>query len=268
VTTITIKDVPQAGEQKIYHDSLKTVLGFDSIYVLYLTGYPSCEIQEYTTICQGEDLQWIGHMAGDNNWSHNLYFNGKAVTAIPTEKAGVFTVRDEMLTQEMIYTNPKTGEQKKIQCDSVHVLTLRVCETYNHQYNTNKVTDYVGMKSNEMLVHFGSMLFVGCDYDWQANAQTEDELRAQYDTIIQLPNVDYWTDSIRGISQCGCDSMHYVNIQICKLKTTTITESIGDNNTTWRFGCNEVDANGRPIHSQPLITGEKFHYYDDGTPVD
>ena len=65
-----------------------------------------------------------------------------------------------------------------------------------------------------------------------------------------------------------CDSMHYVNIQICKLKTTTLTESIGDNNTTWRFGGNEVDANGRPIHSQPLITGEKFHYYDDGTPVD
>ena len=268
VTTINIKDVPQAGEQKVYYDSLKTVLGFDSIYVLYLTGYPSYEIQEDTTICQGEDLQWTGHMAGDNNWGHQLYFNGMPVTSIPTNRAGVFTVRDEMLTQEMIYTNPKTGEQKKIQCDSVHILTLRVCETYNHQYNTNKVMDYVGMKSNELLVHFGSMLFVGCDYDWQSSAQTKDELRAQYDTIIQLPNVDYWTDSIRGVSQCGCDSMHYVNIQICKLKTTTLTESIGDNNTTWRFGGNEVDANGRPIHSQPLITGEKFHYYDDGTPVD
>ena len=100
VTTINIKDVPQAGEQKVYYDSLKTVLGFDSIYVLYLTGYPSYEIQEDTTICQGEDLQWTGHMAGDNNWGHQLYFNGMPVTSIPTNRAGVFTVRDEMLTQE------------------------------------------------------------------------------------------------------------------------------------------------------------------------
>lgn len=44
-------------------------------------------------------------------------------------------------------------------------------------------------------------------------------------------------------------------------------DSIGDNDTTWFFG-GEVGINGRGAHTLPLITGERFHRYDDGTPVD
>ncbi len=271
-TLKTIYDLPKPGESKEYFDSLQTtspVKGLDSIYVLYLAGYPNYEITESMTICQGEEFIWNGHMSDNNGIAHNLYFNGMPTTIIPTEKPGIFTVRDEMLTHEVIYTNPKTGEQKKIQCDSVHILTLNVCKTYNHQYNTEEVTDFVGMKSNELLPYFNDRwLFVGSDYDWSQSPYTEEELRAQYDTLIKLSNEELWIDSIRGVSQCGCDSMHYVNIHMCKLKLTTITKSIGDNDTTWYFGGDELDIHGNPIHTQPLITGEKFHYYDDGTPVD
>lgn len=267
--TVILTDLPEAGEQWVYYDSMQTVLGFDSIYVRYLTGYPSYEYIESTTICQGEEYVWNGHMEGDNGWLHNLTINGQPITSIPTNKAGVFTVRDEMKTHEMIFINPKTGEEKNIHCDSIHTLTLHICKTYNHLYNTEEVTDYVDMKSNEMMTHFDDkMLFVGCDYDWQQSPYTEAELRAQYEKVVLLPEVDYWLDSVSTISQCGCDSNHYVNIHICKLRRTTLLDSIGDNNTTWQFGGNELDANGNPIHTQPLVTGEMFHYYDDGTPVD
>ena len=272
VILTTITDLPLPGKTRIYRDSLKTtfpVPGLDSVHVLYLTGYPYYEIVESTTICQGEEFIWTGHMQGDNGWAHNLYMNGEPITAIPTDSAGVFTLRDEMKTHEMLFTNPKTGEQKKIQCDSVHVLTLTICKTYNYLYNTAEVTDSTSIKSNEMMAYFDDkILFVGCDYDWQSSLNTLDELRAQYDKVVVLNDVENWLDSVQGSSQCGCDSMHYVYIHICKLKTTTLKESIGDNNTTWQFGGDELDENGNRIHTHPLITGEKFHYYDDGTPVD
>lgn len=271
-TLKTIQDLPLPGETREYFDSMKTtfpVSGLDSIYVLYLTGYQDYIIEENADVCQGEEFIWSGHMPGDNGLEHNLYFQGKSVTVIPTEKSGVFIVRDEMKTSGTIYTNPQTGQQKTIQCDSVHVLTLNVCKTYNHIYNTTEVTDYADMKSNELLPYFSNRwVFVGCDYDWQQSPYTEAELNAQYEKVIKLKDVEFWLDSIPGVSQCGCDSMHYVNIHICKLKTTTLTESIGDNNTTWQFGGNELDADGNPVHTQPLITGEYFHYYEDGTPVD
>ena len=74
-----------------------------------------------------------------------------------------------------------------------------------------------------------------------------DELRAQYDKVVVLQDVENWLDSVQGSSQCSCDSMHYVYIHICKLKTTTLKESIGDNNTTWQFGGDELDENGKAL---------------------
>lgn len=235
-TTIYIADLPEAYETRVYYDSLKTELDYDSIYVLYLTAYPSYEYTDNGEICQGETFDWIGHYS------------------IPTTSHGTMTLVDSIKT-DTIYTNPKTGEVKRMRCDSVWILTLTVHPTYNDRYE--ELTDRHPMASNDTISHFvhPHILFVGYDFDSVAAGVTHADLEQRYDSVVYLSREEgnFHRDSVRGTSKFGCDSVHYVNISICEVKFTQLVDSIGDNDTTWHFGGNA------PQHSLPLVTGYTFH---------
>lgn len=264
-TVIPITDLPEAYKERMYYDSLLTELGFDSIYVLRLTGYPHYDYDEPDEICQGEVYNWPGHMPTDNAVVHRLFVDGEPITVIPTDAYGQIQVVDSMLT-DTIFTNPKTGEVKRLRCDSVWTLNLTIHETYNSRYVA--LTDYVPLSSNDTLSHFDQphVLFVGYDFDFEAAGVTKADFEQQFDTVvyIQPTGDETWRDSVVNRSQYNCDSVHYIEIHICEIAFTQIRDTIADNDSTWFFG--GETAYGE--HTLPLVTGHKFHYYDDGTPVD
>jgi len=269
-TTIYITDLPTAYDEKIYYDSLETAMGYDSIYVLRLTAYPSYSYTDAGRICQGETYIWNDHMPeSSSSVVHKLYVKGKEVTKIPTDVYGIIEVVDSMKT-DTIYTNPETGVVKPMHCDSVWTLTLTIDPTYNDRYV--ELTDYVSMASNDTVSHFTQpkTLFVGYDFDYNAAGTSTGELEQLYNNHVVYIDRSEGTrhrDSVGNTSQYGCDSVHYVQISICEMKFTQLYDSIGDNDTIWHFG-GEVGTINRGAHTQPYITGYEFHKYDDGTPVD
>ena len=270
-TVIYITDLPEPYQERFYYDSLKTAMLYDSIYVLRLTAYPNYDKTDADEVCQGEVYNWEGHMPtpplGGGNTTyipHHLYIDGQEVHEIPTDQYGVILVTDSMKT-DTIYTDPKTGAVKPVHCDSVHVLTLTIHPTYNDRYV--ELTDPASMTSNGTLVHFTEpqTLFVGYDFDYEAAGVTKAELEQQYARVVYLKpeEGDFHRDSVTNPSQFGCDSTHYVDIHICEISFVELHDSIADNDSTWFFG-GETEYGE---HTLPLVTGYKFHKYDDGTPV-
>ncbi len=266
-TVIPITDLPEAYQERIYYDSLLTELDFDSIYVLRLTGYPHYDYDEPDEICQGDIYRWPGHMPTDNAVVHRLFVDGKPITEIPTDSFGLIQVVDSMLT-DTIFRNPKTGEVKQMHCDSVWTLNLTIHETYNDRYVLR--SDTFPMSSNDTLSYFNQphVLFVGYDFDFEAAGVTKEDFKQQFDTVvyIQPTGDETWRDSVINRSQYNCDSVHYIVIHICEITFTQLRDTIADNDTTWFFG-GETEY-GK--HTLPLVTGHKFHYYDDACtiPVD
>ena len=264
-TVIPITDLPAQYEERIYYDSLLTDYGYDSIYVLRLTGYPHYDYDEPDEICQGEVYNWPGHMPLENGVVHRLFVDGQPITEIPTDAYGDIQVVDSMLT-DTVFTNPKTGEIKHIRCDSVWTLNLTIHETYNSHYVA--LTDYLSMSSNDTLSHFDQprVLFVGYDFDFEAAGVTREDFEQQFDTVVYVRRTgdETWRDSVVNRSQYNCDSVHYIEIHICEITFTQIRDTIADNDSTWFFG-GETEFGA---HTLPLVTGHKFHFYDDGTPVD
>jgi len=248
-TTIYITDLPLPHDTLTYYDSLITTMGFDSIYVLRLTGYQNYNYSEPGEVCQGQPYTWAGHTS----------------VSIPTDQYGTFDIVDHLHTTE-IYTNPKTGQTKEMKCDSIWTLHLTIHPTYNDRYE--ELTDYRSMSSNSMIVHFTQpqTLFVGYDFDYAAAGTSKAELEEQYDRVVYIRQTgdEKWRDSVVNTSIYGCDSVHYVQIAICEIKFTQFADSIADNDTIWSFGGETAFGE----HTLPLVTGERFHYYDDGTPVD
>ena len=273
-TTIYINDLPAPYAQQYYYDSLLTELGYDSIYVRVLTTYPTYDYTDNDEVCQGEPYVWNEHMPimvyptgqpGSLPVEHRLFKDGQPITEIPTDQYGIIFVTDSMRT-DTIFTDPRTGLVKPMHCDSVHVLTLTIHPTYNDRYVER--LDPVGMSSNDTISHFDQphVLFVGYDFDYAAANITQAELEQQYDTVVYLHATGHevWRDSVVNTSQYGCDSVHYVDITICEIRFTQVYDSIADNDSTWFFGGETAYG----AHTLPLVTGEKFHTYDDGTPVD
>ncbi|MBR1472858.1 MAG: IgGFc-binding protein [Paludibacteraceae bacterium] len=267
-TIIEITDLPAAHETRTYYDSLKTALNYDSIYVLRLTGYESHEFQSGDEVCQGDEYLWTDHMPTPTGVEHRLFYNGRPITEIPTGQHGIIQITDSMLTNAVDFVNPKTGAVKPIRCDSVWTLSLTIHPTYNNRYVD--LTDPVSMASNDTVSHFTQprTLFVGYDFDFDAAGTSPAELAQNYERVVYIDRSEGTShyDSVVNRSQYGCDSVHYVQINICEVKFTIKRDSIGDNYPAeaWSFGGNTA---GRR-HTQELLTAELFHSYDNGAPVD
>lgn len=246
--TIYIDDVPEAGQTRWYYDSLKTVLNFDSIYNLRLTGYPTKYNSETATVCQGDRFVWDGHsdMHGKNAYLYLVDESGVVKEKIDTTTFndrislldGHYTVRDSLLT-DTIFTDPR-GNSKKMHCDSIWELELDVTPTYTYQYNYDKVLFSEDLCSNETLL-WNNRLWVGYDYDHTAHPIEPASASTPYDSIIYIPrdSVTSFYDSVpypMGTRNYRCDSINYVQISISKYVTTWVKEVLGDNNKKWYFG--------------------------------
>lgn len=82
-----------------YYDSLTTVMGYDSIFVLDLRALPTYHYFDYDTVCQYTPYVWEGH-----------------IVPITTDKSGTF-----------IYTDSLHTEQG---CDSVWTLSITLTPAY------------------------------------------------------------------------------------------------------------------------------------------
>jgi len=268
-----ITDVPAAGESRFYYDSTKTVLHFDSIHVIELTGFPTKYNHMVDEVCQGEEYIWAGH-PGQRTSLYKI--TGDKATEITTEdftkqitqEYGTYLIRDSVVTDTLFY-NKKTKKTEPVHCDSIWELTLTVHPTYSWKYNT--ITQDRSLCSNETVL-WEHRLFVGYDYDQEAHPIAPASGTTAYDSIVYITramttdNYRLFHDSIRPTADgtmFGCDSTMFVNIHISPYRYQLIVDHIGDNNTTWSFG-------GQPTSTLPLVTREDSMptasiHYDDAT---
>ena len=242
-----ITNVPIAGDTAWYSYDLKTSLGFDSIYNLCLTGFPTKYNKEKATVCQGDRFVWEEHsdMFGKNAYIYLVDATG-ATKKIDTttfndtisRQFGPYLVRDSLHT-DTLFTDP-FGNTKPMECDSIWELELYVSPTYTYQYNYDKVLFDKDLCSNETLL-WNNRLFVGYDYDHAAHPLTPASSSTPYDSIVYIPRDSAYSyyDSVPyplGTHNYRCDSINYLQITISKFDTTHVREVLGDNNKTWYFG--------------------------------
>ena len=279
-TTIT-QNIPGAGETIEHYAHYKTVMGFDSIYTLILTGFPTKYNGKPTTPvrtpstdewCQGEPYTWAGHpgqkdylyIVADDGTTTAVHKNNFAKTI--TQKDSTYLIRDSMLTDTVFY-NKKTKLLERVQCDSIWELKLTVHPTYNSKYHTITKDQY--LCSNETLL-WEHRLFVGYDYDEVAHPIPPADGSTVYDSIVRIKlnmttdNGRLFYDSIRPSidgTKFGCDSARFVNIHISPSKFKPLVHHIGDNDSIWKFGGEPTSTLAR-VTREDLVPSASIDYSD------
>ncbi|MBQ4507791.1 MAG: hypothetical protein II970_02720 [Paludibacteraceae bacterium] len=239
----------EVGETIFRSDPYKTVLGFDSVFVLCLTGMPAYNKEYSDTVCQADmDYIWTGHDAAE----HNMYIGGKRIEGISARDSGWVVVTDSLKTLAL-FEDPHGINSRQTACDSIWTLRLYVSPTYNGQFNKKDVTDADNLCSNETFL-WERALYVGPDYN-ESVSPLQDKT-AEYDTLIRLTPAELARgmryDTIFGQTRLGCDSLRFLELTLHSAPFVMLRDTIGDNNTTWEFG------RGTCEH----ITGSMFHVGD------
>ena len=243
--------LPQVTEptEVFFYDSLKTkwpVIGLDSIYTLSLTVFPSYSLDTAVAVCQD-----------------SLGFDWPRHRVVEIDEPGQRTIYDSLKTAPQIYTHPKTKEQTIVICDSIWALDLTVNTVYNADYTFIRFAD--GLKSNDTLTFFSpKTLFIGEDFDYASHGgKTAEELRIEAGAdAVEIVSHDSLYAKTASLST-GCDSTTYLQLALCRLVTTTLIDTIGDNDTLWVFGGDITEQ-----HTQPFVYGRDFHTDDNGNPID
>ena len=185
--TISGSDLPAVGQHKLYYDSLKTVLDFDSIFVLDLYRAPTYAKDTTAHVCQNSPFVWPRHNGPTN---HVEDANGNPVVEIPTAHHGEFVYFDRLTTDSF-------------GCDSVWKLTLIVDSVY---YN---VTDTAICQAEPFvwLRHEGHTI---------KNEQGED--------VTTIPTnhsgLFEYTDHMQTVA--GCDSVWTLRLRVDTIYTTPV----------------------------------------------
>ena len=214
-TTITITDLPLAGETRAYYDSLYTSLRFDSIYVRYLTGYANHNLSMRDTVCLNAGYIWEGH---------------ESVT-LSTNRVGIVSAVDSLLTDNL-YTNPKTGAVKHMRCDSVWTIDLLVLPTSDDTLRH--------MMSDEDTVHWEGRILAG----ELAVFDNPDQLQ-----VVRYPaGVNYVTDSLlkEPVGRFSCDSVRTLKLLIGKVFRDTTYDYVCEN-------CDYIWTITSPITGQDTV---------------
>ena len=201
-----------------YYDSLLTVGGCDSIYVLNLTVNPSYQFVENQTICQGSSYVWHG----------NTY-----------TLAG--TYYDSLTTS--------------LGCDSVYVLNLQINPTYTTNINQTicegQVYNWYGQDYNATGTYYHSLTAInGCDSTLVLNL-----------TVQPLPVVTI-SSSQNSICSGGSAILTAFGADSYLWSTNETTQSITVNpNTTTIYsvtgttnGCSDTAMITITVHPLPQIT--------------
>ncbi len=237
-----------AGETEYYYDNYTTTLGFDSVFVLALTGMPTHHLTETDMVCQQEDdYVWQGHELN----SHTLYLDGVKIDRLSLRDTGWVTITDSLLTQQ-VFIDPHGVNTRQTLCDSIWTLNLYIAPSYNSLFHTDEVTQQEEVCSNETFV-WERVMFVGTDYDTVAHPLVVDPDIA--DTAIWLTKAELAAGmrkyNIPMQTIHGCDSIRYLELTIHKSPFVMLHDTIGDNNTTWHFG-----------HGDNYVSGSDFHVED------
>ena len=188
--TISGSDLPEVKQHKLYYDSLQTILGFDSIFILDLYRAPTYAFDSTAHICQYTPFVWKRH---DGPTNHVEDADGHPVTQIPTDRQGMFFYYDRLATDSF-------------GCDSVWTLRLYVDSVYAY------VTD-MAICQNE-------------PFEWTNHTSPANHVKdASGHAVSVIPTnhigVFEYTDSL--LTQAGCDSVWTLRLRVDSVYTSPVT---------------------------------------------
>lgn len=238
-----ITNLPESETHKYYYDSLKTVLGHDSIFVLDLYRAPSYSQADNGTVCQNKTYTWVGHDTVSINTAH----------------AGEFDFYDYLKTDSF-------------GCDSTWVLHLHVDTVYNELTDTAvcQNTPFVWLR------HAGRMI-----WDKQKNTKITDISSARcgtYEFIDSLATIgpgcdSIWTlrlrvDSVYSTAaevterhMCDKDTLHFYGEVIYGSLSTIIGNTKITVPATKRDTTFERDIHYHTIHGCDSVVSHRFTVY-------
>ena len=239
----TITNLPASETHKYYYDSLKTVLGHDSIFVLDLYRAPSYSQADNGTVCQNKTYTWVGHDTVSINTAH----------------AGDFDFYDYLKTDSF-------------GCDSTWVLHLHVDTVYNELTDTAvcQNTPFVWLR------HAGHVI-----WDKQKNTKITDISSARcgtYEFIDSLTTIgpgcdSIWTlrlrvDSVYSTAvevterhMCDKDTLHFYGEVIYGSQSTIIGDTKITVPATQRDTTFERDIHYHTIHGCDSVVSHRFTVY-------
>jgi len=216
-------------QQGTYYDSLTTVLGCDSVYVLHLTVNPVFEFVQTEAICQGESFNWRGNtytIQGTYYDSLTTVHNCDSVYVLHLTVNPVFEfAQNHTICLGEIYTwrgntYTVTGTyydslQSVHGCDSVYVLNLTVNATYEFSQS--------------------GVICQGDIFTWRGNDYTEQG--SYYDSLTTV---------------LGCDSVYILHLTV---------------NPVYEFLQNEAICQGESFNWRGNNYTTQGTYYDSLTTV-
>ncbi|MCQ2341865.1 MAG: IgGFc-binding protein [Paludibacteraceae bacterium] len=234
------------GESMFCYDSLKTVFGFDSIYVLQLYKSPTYRLTMQDTVCQNTPYEWKGHE------HHGLWDEVRRMrtSTIATAESGWYTFVDSLKTQTY-FTDPHNMHSRVTGCDSVWTLTLYIPPVY-------EFVDSLHVCDNDTL-RWQHRLYAG-NYFNDSTLLNRMVAEHQIDTFI-VYSEGWHRDQVTYPSQFGCDSTHVLDIQVRGVDRVHLHHIIGDNDTQWSF-CPSGDTDKDNCH-----TASDFHVDDYTDPT-
>ncbi len=215
----------------MYTDSLQTIHGCDSVYVLNLTVHPVYEFITDAEICYGDIYQWRGN---DYDSSGTYY--------------------DSLMTAHG--------------CDSVYVLNLIVHPEHEFiadaEICAGDSYSWRGQSYTASGTYYDSLQTIyGCDSVYVLNLMVHPEYEFVTSVTICEGDVFAWrgnnystggvyVDSLQGVF--GCDSIYVLNLSVNPSYEFTIYEEIcgGD---TFSWNGNIYDSTGTYIANYQTITG-------------
>lgn len=248
------------------------VAGIDAYFYRDLTIYPAYVTTEDTAVCQE-----IGK---------KIEFKGKTFSL---DVADTLVAGNKLKTEPKYWTNPETGEDVEVRCDSIEGVRVFVhpifTETVNKELSTYERTFY----THDTLTFFTDpkILYVGKDFltvhpelsgleELKRIAGVEEAVVIDETLVKELGDEGskggmYYTEQgSDGTKALGCDSTTYLEITVWKANVLPPV-NLGDNGNVldegvsddWKFGGDTTvaRADGTRYHTFPLITGEYFQFY-------
>jgi len=265
-----------------YYDSLQTVAGCDSIFVLHLFENPVYQFVEYDTICQNDPFVWHGHnyfnpgtyydslstqYGCDSvyilNLTINLVFEFEQTEIIC--QGDIFSWRGDDYIDSGTYYDILTTESG---CDSTYILYLIVNPSYELISNVSvcdgEYFTWRGNSYNTQGTYYDYLLTdLGCDSTYVLNLSIKPTYEFVETNAVCNGNIYSWRgddystpgtyyDSL--LTNLGCDSVYVLHLLNNSLYHYVENHSICSGNIYSWHG-NDFDTTGVYYDSLQTISG-------------